>query len=257
MVLSYAFCNTSLLAVRSEPAHRSEMVTELLYGEKAEILEINDEAWARIHCKWDGYIGWCRVAQLTIIDKKAYGKESKYIVSAGSGKLIFDDSTQWLPTGSEIFGIKLLSNSPVKYNGKKEATKSLVLTPTKLAEAALKYINAPYLWGGRSIAGIDCSGLSQMAFKLCGKEILRDASQQATQGEQVDFLQHARTGDLAFFENKAGNINHVGLLLDSNSIVHATDTSGKVVIDRIDQGGIISKKLRKRTHTLRVIKRYC
>lgn len=257
MVLSYAFCNVSLLPVRAEPAHRAEMTTQLLFGERAEVLEINEDEWARIHCRWDNYIGWCKLSQLTIIPKKEYQKEAKYISSTNNGKLLFEEHEQWLPLGSELYGIKKLYEQPAKFKGKRQLVSELELTPMRLAEAAGRYMNAPYLWGGRSIAGIDCSGLTQMAFKLCGKDILRDASQQATQGEQVDFLQHAQTGDLAFFENKEGNINHVGLLLDSNHIIHATDTSGKVVVDKIDQGGIISKRLRMRTHSLRMIKRYC
>ncbi len=106
--------------------------------------------------------------------------------------------------------------------------------------AAMKYLYAPYQWGGRSIAGIDCSGLTQMAFRLCNHPIARDASVQATEGELVDFLQHAQCGDLAFFDDKEGKIVHVGILLDSQTIIHATDTAGHVVIDRIDPGGIIS-----------------
>lgn len=245
------------MPVRSEPSHKAEMVTQLLFGEKAEILEINENEWARIHGFWDGYIGWCKLSQLTIISQKEYSKQPRYVAATNNNKLLFEDYEQWLPLGAELFGLKLLHDQPAKHKGKKTVVKDMLLTPDNLVHAAKHYMNAPYLWGGRTIAGIDCSGLTQMAFKLCGKDILRDASQQAGQGEQVDFLQHAKKGDLAFFENAEGSITHVGLLLDNSHIIHATDTSGKVVIDKIDQGGIISRLLRRRTHTLRVIKRYC
>jgi len=255
MVLSYAFCNHSLVPVRAEPAHMSEMVTQLLFGDRVEILEINDNDWAKIHCSWDDYIGWCKLGQISIIDKKEYRKEARYIANKHHGKLQFEHDEQWIPLGSDLFGMKFLHKEG-RYKGKKQAVKELELTPENLADAALHYMNAPYLWGGRSIAGIDCSGLTQMAFKLCGKAIRRDASQQAEEGEQVDFLQNAHKGDLAFFDNEEGRITHVGLLLDNANIIHATDTSGKVVIDKIDPEGIVSKILRKRTHKLRVIKRY-
>jgi cell wall-associated NlpC family hydrolase len=117
-------------------------------------------------------------------------------------------------------------------------------------------MNAPYQWGGRSIAGIDCSGLTQMAFKLCNTTLPRDASQQAQQGTLVDFLQNAQCGDIAFFDNSDGRIVHVGILLDAQNIIHATDSSGRVVIDRIDPSGIISVSQRKRTHNLRFVKRF-
>src|SRR5690606_27237310 len=144
-----------------------------------------------------------------------------------------------------LFGLKLLYPNEVKYKGKKRLCADLELTPKHLLEAAMQYINAPYVWGGRSISGIDCSGLTQMAFKMCGKAIRRDASQQAEEGELVDFLQHATKGDLAFFENQEGRITHVGILVDNTHILHATDTSGRVVIDKIDAEGIVSILLRK------------
>lgn len=244
------------MPVRAEPSHKAEMVTQLLFGDRVEILEINDKDWAKLHCSWDDYIGWCKLGQLSIIDIKDYRKDAKYIAAGNHNKLIFEHDEQWMPMGCDLFGIRLLHHKG-KYKGKKLSVKELELTPDNLAEAALRYMNTPYLWGGRSIAGIDCSGLTQMAFKMCGKVIRRDASQQAEEGEQVDFLQNAQTGDLAFFDNEEGNITHVGLLLDNSSIIHATDTSGKVVIDKIDPEGIVSKLLRKRTHKLRVIKRYC
>jgi cell wall-associated NlpC family hydrolase len=146
-------------------------------------------------------------------------------------------------------------SEPGKFKGKKYAIKKMELNADTLKAAALKYMHAPYLWGGRSIAGIDCSGLTQMAFKLCNSAIPRDASQQAQEGKLVDFLQHAQCGDLAFFDEK-DRITHVGLLLDNQTIIHATGTSGRVVIDRIDQGGIISISLKKRTHHLRMVRRY-
>lgn len=244
------------MPVRAEPVHTAEMVTQLLFGEKAEVLEINDKDWARIHCFSDDYIGWCKIGQLTIISAKEYRKTGKYMVANHQSQFLFENSSQWLPLGADLYGLKLLNTPPNKFKGKKKATQELELTADNLVEAAMQYMNAPYLWGGRSIAGIDCSGLTQMAFKLCGKNILRDASQQAAEGIHIDFLQHAQKGDLAFFENENGAITHVGLLIDNDSIIHATDTSGKVVIDKIDNGGIISKLLRKRTHKLRMIKRY-
>lgn len=261
MVLSYAFCNVSLLPVHAAPSHRSEVVNQMLFGERAEVLQVNEGEWALIRSEWDGYEGWCKFGQLGIVTKKEYCKEPKYITASAAGKLIFEDESEmWLPAGSELFhfkGGKININKKIaKYKGKKLPIEELELNIEQLIAAALYYKNTPYVWGGRSTAGIDCSGLVQMAFKMCGKAVPRDASQQALQGDAVDFLQNAKTGDLAFFDNAEGNITHVGILLNSNSIIHATDTTGRVVIDRIDQGGIISKILRRRTHNLRVVKRF-
>lgn len=260
MVLSYAYCNTSRCPVRSEPGHRSEQVTELLFGEKAEILEINDKDWARIRCEWDSYEGWCKLSQMATVTRKAYNKELKSITGGKADKLVFPETEMWLPLGSDLYPLKggkvTIGLEQGKFKGKKSDFPKLELNKETIKAAALHYMNAPYYWGGRTIAGIDCSGLTQMAYKLCGKAIPRDAAQQAQEGETVDFLQHTHSGDLAFFDNAEGKIVHVGILLDEQTIIHATDAGGRVVIDRIDQGGIISIVQRKRTHNLRLVKRY-
>lgn len=258
MVLTYAFCNVSLMSVRAEPFHKAEQVNEVLFGERIEVLEINDRDWAHIRCEWDDYKGWCKAGQLSLISHKEYKKEPKFLSANHLGKLVNEEGEQWLPLGCNLVGIKSgkisFNNKQWKYKGKKLSINNLELDGKGLVTAAMQYLNAPYLWGGRSIAGIDCSGLTQMAFKLCGKRILRDAAQQATEGVSVDFLQHAQCGDLAFFDNADGKITHVGILLNNHTIIHSTDVSGRVTIDKIDQGGIISTTLKKRTHNLRLVK---
>lgn len=243
------------MPVRAEGNHRAEQTTQLLYGEKAEVLEVNDRDWAKIRVAWDDYEGWCKISQLTEIQKKEYRKEPKFLASGHQGRLVMPDGNMLLPLGSEP-GVKGGKLPHGKYKGKKLKVKELTLNCERVKAAAMQYMYAPYQWGGRSMLGIDCSGLSQMAYKLCNYKIPRDAEQQAQVGELVDFLQNAQCGDLAFFDNAEGKITHVGILLDTQTILHAADTAGKVGIDRIDQQGIISVALRKRTHNLRMVRRY-
>ena len=121
----------------------------------------------------------------------------------------------------------------------------------KLIENALMYLNAPYLWGGRSPLGIDCSGFTQMVYRLQGINLPRDAYQQAEVGTTLSFIEESDPGDLAFFDNNEGKITHVGIILEENHIIHA---SGKVRIDRIDQQGIFNTEIGTHTHKLRLIK---
>ena len=259
MVLSYAFCNVSVMPLKADPDHRSEQVSQALFGERIEVLQVNNKEWAQVRCKWDDYTAWAKLSQLQLVSFKSYRKEVKYITAAHQCKLILPNSEVLLPLGAELFGLKqnklLLGDVQAKFKGKKKVNAIDKTEKNNLINAALQYLHAPYQWGGRSIMGIDCSGLSQMAFKLCGIAIPRDAADQANQGELVDFLQNALCGDLAFFENADGKIVHVGILLDKDTIIHATDAGGKVVIDSIDPAGIISRSLKKRTHQLRFVKR--
>jgi len=259
VLLAYGYCNVSVLPVRTEPSHTAEQSTQLLFGERAEIIEVNNRDWARIRCAWDDYVGWCKLSQLTVIQRKEYRQGMRHIVMNKHGKVTAAEGEFLLHPGSELHGLKKgileIPGGAGKFKGKKMKAGKLELTTEQLKHTATLYLHSPYQWGGRSTSGIDCSGLTQMAYKLCGHAIKRDASEQATEGKLVDFLLNARCGDLAFFEEKEGKINHVGLLLDNETIIHATDTAGRVVIDRIDQQGIISTSLKKRTHHLRMVRR--
>jgi hypothetical protein len=257
MLFPFAVCNVSVASLKKEPAHKSEQVSELLFGERVEILKRNEQGWAYVRADWDGYEGWCRGSQLATLSKKEIKQERKFIVTNFADRFVFDEHEMWLPYGAEFQKTKVVLGENVgKFKGKKILVEELVLNEETIVAASKLFLHAPYLWGGRTVAGIDCSGLSQMAYKLCNKKLSRDAAQQAMEGEAIDFLQHAQPGDLAFFDNAEGTIVHVGVLLDSQSIIHATETSGKVVIDKIDGAGIISKSLRMRTHNLRMVRRY-
>lgn len=255
---TFACGNVSVLPIRQEPSHRSEQVSQLLFGEKVEILEeLPGQSWVHVRCAHDSYQGWVNATQLLSLDKQKYDRAADFMVTDHQCRLVWPETSAWIPAGAAIQkGLVSMIGKKARVRGKKVAMADLIATPQFVVEAALPYLYAPYQWGGRTIAGIDCSGLSQMAYQLCGYSLPRDAWQQAEQGEMVDFLQYAQAGDLAFFDNEEGRINHVGILLDATTILHATESGGRVVIDKIDNGGIISVFQRRRTHNLRLVKRY-
>ena len=113
------------------------------------------------------------------------------------------------------------------------------------------WVGTPYQFGGSTKNGIDCSGFTQMVYRLNGFKLLRDASQQATQGDALSFIEESTAGDLAFFDNNEGDIIHVGIIMENHHIIHA---HGKVRIDRIDHTGIYNVDTNTHSHKLRVIK---
>ena len=229
------------------------MVSQLLFGEMAELLETKGD-FCKIKALYDNYEGWCQLAQLHETELQ----ESPQINLAADwvNDININGQTARIPFGSSLSFLKNnraeIGNFYIEYTGGCLATSSQNLDTESLQKICFPFLNTPYLWGGRSVFGIDCSGFTQLVFKCFNTYLHRDASQQAGQGESVGFLQEVQPGDLAFFDNVEGKIIHVGILLDSNTIIHA---SGKVRIDTIDNIGIVNTDTGKRTHNLRVIKR--
>jgi len=258
MVLSHAVCSVSVAPLRSAPGHREEQVSQLLFGERMEIVKINREGWIEVITEWDNYSGWIHEGQVTKIDMKAYRKPLHYINTGTADYVSMEEGRFLLSPGSSLLHLRKKTfdwNAALQFQGKKLKLKLAVRDADTIRQLAGLYLGSPYQWGGRSLMGIDCSGLTQMVYKMMDIRLPRDASQQVAVGDVVDFLQHAQCGDLAFFDNDEGRITHVGIMMDNRHILHATESSGCVVTDIIDQSGIISKKLRKRTHKLRIIKR--
>lgn len=231
-----AFCPLSAVAMRSEPSHKSEMVNQLLFGDQMWIID-HQEGWLKVRLFFDTYEGWVSDKQIIVTDDlpelNAIATKPTTINWKGVPMVIQPGSyynTEWLPC-------------PTK--GKKKIFED---NPVAVAQ---QFLGAPYLWGGRTMMGIDCSGLTQVAFRICGINLMRDASQQATKGEMISFREK-QAGDLAFFENEKGNIVHVGIVMEGNSIIHA---SGKVRIDKLDTTGIINIDTNEYSHRLSIFRR--
>ena len=194
--------------MRAGSSHRTEMVSQLLFGELVEILESTDD-WVRIKSVTDNYEGWCQPAHIMVVNEKLVINAPVY-ASDWINPVLVDEEIMWVPYGSRM---DLIVQPPLKaeffYRGNR--LQPVELTGSILLEYAMKYINTAYLWGGRSVFGVDCSGLSQQVFRMAGISIPRDAWQQALQGETVGILEEAQAGDLAFFDNEEGRITHVGI----------------------------------------------
>jgi gamma-D-glutamyl-L-lysine dipeptidyl-peptidase len=257
--MDFAICLMSVVPVRAMPDDRSEQVTQLLFGEMVQVLEKSSK-WVLVQLVSDNYQGWVSKGQVTWISNEESTdlqnqihwvsndlvqvlhnrtKDLSFLVSAGSSFYNCTDNCFELQGDSYQFlgNMSLISD----------------FKPQTVVNNAMLFLQTPYLWGGKSALGIDCSGLTQLAYKMAGKNIHRDASQQATQGEMIHLMHEALPGDLLFFDNEEGDIIHVGIMIDDQHIIHAHQ---KVRIDKIDHHGIFNVHKRKYSHQLRLIKRH-
>ena len=245
----YGITHLSIVPLRDEPSDPSELVSQVLYGDCFKVLE-QRKKWSKIRLEFDNYEGWIDNKQYIEISEDMYKNVSSETLNV-SADLVEYITTQeghlnLIPLGATLNGLSLLNHS---YDGESLTEKQ----PKKnLIDTAYMYLNTPYLWGGKTPFGIDCSGFTQMVYKLNGYRILRDASQQATQGEALSFIEESEPGDLAFFDNSEGTITHVGIIMKDNYIIHA---HGCVRVDRLDHTGIFNTERNVHTHKLRVIKR--
>lgn len=254
--MHYGICNLSIVSMRVEPDETSEMVNQVLFGETFEIID-EDNQWSKIRLTFDSYEGYIDNKQYLKITKEFFSKliTEKQSYTAEIVDFITNKSNELttIPLGCTL---PRFNNKKLEIENQFYFYEGAVLSEKKQKNDILKvafiYLNSPFLWGGKSPFGIDCSGFTQMVYKLCGYKLLRNAKEQATQGEVLSFIEESEPGDLAFFDNDEGEITHVGIILNNYQIIHA---HGKVRIDTLDHSGIYNAELQKHTHKLRIIKR--
>ncbi|HWY37278.1 MAG TPA: C40 family peptidase [Bacteroidia bacterium] len=255
----FGICNQSIVPCRKEAAHRSEMVTQLLFGEHFTILS-ETEGWLQIRTAFDEYDCWISNKQFLPVKRDTFkALEDHQPLSTEPVQLLYDkgqDTFFPLVIGSTIPFLKnkrfSLENHDFEFSGEYVVPDEKHIDRKKIISTAFIFLNAPYLWGGRSPFGIDCSGFTQLAYKLHGFKLPRDAHQQAGLGLSLSFVEEAQPGDLAFFDNEEGKIIHVGIVLEDHKIIHA---AGKVRVDKLDHYGIFNLDTKKYSHHLRVIKK--
>mgnify|MGYP001193872497 CR=1 FL=1 len=238
-------CILPVIPMRQSQSDKSEMINQVLFGESFKILD-KTKKWTFIELDHDNYKGW--------IDNKQYQE-------------LEDDNSNVRISNKKSCIIKinkikqpLLLGSFIPMNKKIRTKISLEeelsfckMFPfeTWFMKICKKYLNTPYLWGGRSPLGIDCSGYTQMVYRFFNQQLPRDSHEQEKKGKEILYLKQSKMGDLVFFKNN-NRINHVGIILKNNRIIHA---SGKVRIDILDEKGILNIDSKIYTHQLNSIKR--
>ncbi len=251
-------CELGIIPVRISDTETSEMINQLLFGDLVKIHEENG-SWLFIESVHDNYQGWIDKQMISLINESEFTRlqssDLKHINKITSTVLRNNTDKVNIFFGSSIRGLEnesfIIGNNTYHVN-----SEDIYIQETDSASSLLslakEFLFSPYLWGGRSPGGIDCSGFVQVLFSIIGISLYRDSGQQANQGKAVDFIEEASPGDLVFFDNDEGRIIHVGLLINNKLVIHA---SGHVRIDTIDHHGIYRQEEKKYSHKLRLIKR--
>jgi hypothetical protein len=254
---AFAICCVPVSPMRSEPSHRSEMVSQQLFGEPCLVMERGKDHWIKIQARYEGYEGWCQEGHVTMIGEEQYLSKENGLMNNWVNEVDYNGTRMMAPLGSSLTAINgdeaNWKKNTVHFSGNRWNGNNIQRNSATIRTIAFRFLNTAYLWGGKSIFGIDCSGFAQTVYKFLNVPLPRDAYQQAGLGEAIGFLMEARCGDLAFFDNAEGKVTHVGIMLNDHEIIHS---SVKVRIDKIDSQGIVNQDTFERTHTLRVIKRY-
>ncbi len=257
-ILDFGICRLSVVPVRSEASDKSEQVTQLLFGDHYECTNLTkDRKWHRTKINFDESEGWIDAKQHHSIsgDYYAYLNRAEFKITTDvTSSILYNKSPQIILIGSmipisssELFKMEeqFAFNGEAKNLGQKREFEFM-------RNVAMKYLNAPYLWGGKNPFGIDCSGFVQMVFKICGYRLFRDSWQQASQGKSIKGIGEAKPGDLVFFKDSDDRINHVGILLEGEKIIHA---SGRVRIDHLNGEGILNMETKIYSHQFSHIRR--
>ncbi len=247
----------SLVPMRAETSDKAEIVTQMLFGECYEIVA-RDGNWVRVQLASDNYQGWIDHKQHNPVTVAYYQnwKATQHARAMDLVQVVTSSDTR-IPIGIGSYlpffdGMSIKVNDvSMVYNGR-ASNPDTITTTAQLVKIANGFLKAPYLWGGKSIFGIDCSGFTQQVFGVCGYQLPRDAYQQVSHGDEVHFVTQALPGDLAFFSNDEGRIIHVGIVLEGQTIIHA---HGEVRIDTLDHNGIYNATSKRYSHKLRIIKR--
>lgn len=244
------FCHLSVIPVRAEAKDQAEIVTQLLFGEHCEVVSL-EKPWMKVKSLHDGYEGYIDYKQVSPSNMNEFENVSKNFTRLSEDHILFSSENGPLPL---LKGAIVGTNEKFKIGKNKfqRITNSSISKPTDILSVAMSYLNAPYLWGGRTIFGIDCSGFTQAVMRFFSKELQRDASQQVKQGELVEF-NDKKIGDLCFFQNSKGRVTHVGVVMENDKFIHA---AGQVRIDEIREEGIYRKDFKTITHKYHSTRRF-
>lgn len=246
-------CENVFVPLRSGPSHKTEMLSQILFGEKYIVME-KSGSWLKIETLFDKYSGWIDMDHLQYSADD--GNFSGYVLNKTLLCYKNDKTKIVLEAGCEVFNPdfedKIFVAGKNIYTTGREFNNSYISTNDSVTDTAMKFINSPYIWGGRTPSGIDCSGFCQLVYKLHGIAIPRDSKVQVESGKNIDFIDETAPGDLVFFDNERGKISHVGMILSKGLVIHA---SGRVRIDSIDHQGIFKPEIGGYSHKLRTIRR--